>query len=181
MQFSLAFLAAVLSASSVTAIPADPPFSTGPPASSVTGSSVSSGTRSSAPSGTGPPAPAGTVNMMAEAGQWTIAGMRRTCTLDDSVCIWNFNIVTDRGLGTPCIYIVRGTRASQRAGGPVECGNFNSTSGWSGQFGPGNGFTTFSVISSQRQIIWPAYTDNQVMNGNLVRPDQSYLPANLPR
>ncbi|GKU14751.1 unnamed protein product [Fusarium langsethiae] len=109
MQFSLAFLAAVLSATSVSAAPADP-----------------------------------AVNMMAATPQWTIQSM-------------------------------------QRNGGPVKCGDYTVTSGWSGQFGPGNGFTTFSVVSSKRQIVWPAYTDKQVQGGKVVKPDQSYTPANLPQ
>ncbi|KAL4724292.1 hypothetical protein ACLX1H_008905 [Fusarium chlamydosporum] len=146
MQFSLAFLAAVLSASSVSAAPADL-----------------------------------TVNMMAAAPQWTIENMQRSCAKDDSSCTWNFKINTHKGAATGCKFVVKGSKASQRNGGPVKCGDFTVTSGWSGQFGPGNGFTTFSVVSSARQIVWPAYTDKQVQGGKVVKPNQSYSPANLPK
>ncbi|KAM0228890.1 hypothetical protein ACHAPO_010414 [Fusarium lateritium] len=146
MQFSLAFLAAVLSATSVTAAPTAP-----------------------------------AVNMMAATPQWTIEGMQRSCAKDDSSCTWNFKVNTHKGAATACKFVVKGSKASQRNGGPVKCGDYTVTSGWSGQFGPGNGFTTFSVVSSKRQIVWPAYTDKQVQGGKVVKPDQSYTPANLPK
>ncbi|CAF3447765.1 unnamed protein product [Fusarium graminearum] len=145
MQFSLAFLAAVLSATSVSAAPTEQ-----------------------------------AVNMMAAAPQWTIESMQRSCAKDDSSCTWNFKIDTHKGAATACKFVVKGSKASQRNGGPVKCGDYTVTSGWSGQFGPGNGFTTFSVVSSKRQIVWPAYTDKQVQGGKVVKPDQSYAPANLP-
>ena len=62
----------------------------------------------------------------------------------------------------------------ERKGGPFTVG-----SGWSGQFGPGNGFTTFSVVRGGL-IAYPAYRDVQLANGKSVRPDQSYTPQNLP-
>ncbi|KAF5019805.1 hypothetical protein F66182_8174 [Fusarium sp. NRRL 66182] len=146
MQFSLAFLAAVLSATSVSAAP--------------------------------PP----TVNMMAAAPQWTIENMTRNCNKANTACTWTFKVNTRQGAATSCNYVVKGSKASQAKGGPVKCGDYTVTSGWSGQFGPGNGFTTFSVVSnSKRQIIWPAYTDKQVASGKAVKPDQSYSPANLPK
>ncbi|KAJ4254504.1 hypothetical protein NW762_010103 [Fusarium torreyae] len=145
MQFSLAFVAAVLGATSVAAAP--------------------------------PP----TVNMMAASPQWTIESLSRNCNKANTQCTWNFKIDTHKSAATPCKFVVNGSKASQRNGGPVKCGSYTVTSGWSGQFGPGNGFTTFSVVSSGRQIIWPAYTDKQVASGKVVKPDQSYAPANLPK
>ncbi|KAM0429969.1 hypothetical protein ACHAPT_005973 [Fusarium lateritium] len=149
MKFSLAFVAALLSASSAVAAP------------SSNGNDV--------------------VSMMAATPQWTIQGMQRSCDKGDTTCTWNFKINTYKGTPTACKYVVKGRPASQTNGGPAKCGTFTITSGWSGQFGPGNGFTVLSVISSNRQIIYPGYTDKQLAGGKVVKPDQSYAPANLPK
>ncbi|KAH6889497.1 hypothetical protein B0T10DRAFT_606783 [Thelonectria olida] len=132
------------------------------------------------------PAPADSVSMMAASPQWTIQGMYRKCDTPDKTCTWNFKIYTGSGTATTCRHIVKSTSASPKAsranGGPSTCGDFTVTSGWSGQFGEGNGFTTLSVVSkSKKQIIWPAYTDKQVPFGKVVKPDQSYAPASLPK
>ncbi|RSM12645.1 hypothetical protein CEP52_002295 [Fusarium oligoseptatum] len=148
MKFSLAFVAALLSATNVAAAPSADPNA---------------------------------VSMMAATPQWTIQNMQRTCDKNDTTCTWNFKINTGKGTPTPCKYVVKGRPASQTNGGPAKCGTFTITSGWSGQFGPGNGFTVLSVISSNKQIIWPGYTDKQVASGKVVKPDQSYAPANLPQ
>ena len=43
------------------------------------------------------------------------------------------------------------------------------------------GFTTLSVVdSAAKTIVWPAYTDKQLVNNTVVTPDQSYTPQNLP-
>ncbi|KAM0347690.1 hypothetical protein ACHAPU_004705 [Fusarium lateritium] len=124
-----------------------------------------------------------TVNMMASSPQWTIRDAKRYCRSDDSICNWKFGI--DTGSGTPvvCKYDVKGPGASKKtAAGPGTCGDFTITSGWSGQFGADQGFTTLSVVSnSKRQIIWPAYTDKQLAGAKIVKPDQSYSPASLPK
>ncbi|KAK7428460.1 hypothetical protein QQZ08_005079 [Neonectria magnoliae] len=152
MQFSAAFLAAILSATTLAA-----------PA----------------------PAPAEkAVSMMAATPQWTIQGLNRKCDTADKTCTWNFGIKTSSGT-TACKYVVKSTKATPKAsrsnGGPSKCGDFTVTSGWSGQFGAGNGFTTLSVVSnSKRQIAWPAYTDKQLAGGKTVKPDQAYAPAALP-
>ena len=70
---------------------------------------------------------------------------------------------------------------SEADGGPVNCGAYTITSGWSDQFGPENGFTTLSVVKEEtREIVWPAYTDKQGDGGEVVVPDQSYTPQVLP-
>jgi hypothetical protein len=126
-------------------------------------------------------APTASVSMMAAGPQWTIENMKRTCNAENTSCTWNFGIYPGTGAATPCNYVVKGNTASHANGGPVTCGGYTVTSGWSGQFGEGNGFTTFSVVDNKaRQIIWPAYTDKQVEGGNVVKPDQSYAPAALP-
>ncbi|KAF4453651.1 small secreted protein [Fusarium austroafricanum] len=126
---------------------------------------------------------ADSVNMMAATPQWTIRDAKRYCRSDDSVCFWKFGVDTGNGKPTECKYEVKGPKASKaRAAGPFTCGDYTVTSGWSDQFGPNNGFTTLSVVSkSKKQIIWPAYTDKQLAGGKIVKPDQSYAPASLPK
>ncbi|KAJ3459162.1 hypothetical protein MRS44_015235 [Fusarium solani] len=88
------------------------------------------------------------------------------------------------GAATACKYVVKSTKtakASKANGGPATCGDFTITSGWSGQFGADKGFTTLSVVSkSKKQIVYPAYTDQQLAGGKVVKPDQAYAPASLP-
>jgi hypothetical protein len=126
-------------------------------------------------------APTAGVSMMAAGPQWTIENMKRICNADDTKCTWTFGIEVGTDAATPCTYVVKATNASQANGGPATCGAYTITSGWSGQFGDGNGFTTLSVVNGQtRQIVWPAYTDKQLAGGKVVKPDQAYTPAALP-
>ncbi|KAI3578853.1 hypothetical protein IWW34DRAFT_738159 [Fusarium oxysporum f. sp. albedinis] len=126
------------------------------------------------------PAPADSVSMMAASPQWTIQSLSRSCDKADTTCTWNFKINTGSGAATACKYVVKGKPASKANGGPAKCGTFTITSGWSGQFGADKGFTTLSVVSSKKQIIYPSYTDKQLAGGKVVKPDQSYSPAALP-
>ncbi|KAH7145591.1 hypothetical protein B0J13DRAFT_553687 [Dactylonectria estremocensis] len=140
----------------------------------------------SATSALAAPAPAEATSMMVKAPQWSLQGLNRKCDTGDKTCTWNFKVSTGTGTGTACKYVVKGTKATPKAsrsnGGPVKCGDFTITSGWSGQFGEGNGFTTLSVVStSKKQIVWPAYTDKQLAGGKTVKPDQAYAPAALPK
>ena len=127
---------------------------------------------------------AGEISMMAAGPQWTINDMLRQCDKPNKVCTYTFKVNTHVGTPTPCKFVVKAGAevASHTNGGPAKCGIFTVTSGWSGQFGPGNGFTTLSVVDyAKKQIIWPAYTDKQLASGGkTVKPDQSYAPANLP-
>ena len=126
------------------------------------------------------PVPAEAKSMMANVAEWTIEGMVRTCNSADTSCNWSFNIDTHTANPTACHYTVTGSPASQAPEKGVQCGVFTVTSGWSGQFGPGNGFTTLSVINYGAKLItWPAYTDKQLGNGAVVTPNQSYAPATL--
>lgn len=128
------------------------------------------------------PAP-GEVSMMAAVPKWTIENMKRVCDKADKLCTWTFGINTHQGPTTACKHAVQATNgvgASRSNGGPLTCGRYTVTSGWSGQFGEGRGFTTLSVVDYEKRLItFPAYTDNQVNKGN-VKPDQSYAPQNLP-
>ncbi|KAJ5642019.1 hypothetical protein N7490_006019 [Penicillium lividum] len=126
-------------------------------------------------------APVASTSMMAASSTWTIDSMKRVCNAADTSCTWTFGIDTGSGTATSCKFVVKGTTASELNGGPATCGDFTVTSGWSGQFGPGNGFTTLAVVDNvSRQIVYPAYTDVQLDTGKVVTPDQSYTPANLP-
>jgi hypothetical protein len=120
-------------------------------------------------------------SMMAAGPQWIIENMKRVCNNDNSSCTWTFGVNAGSGAATGCTYVVKGSPASRASGGPSNCGDYTITSGWSGQFGEGNGFTTLSVVDNKkRQIVWPAYTDKQLQGGKVVMPDQSYAPASLP-
>jgi hypothetical protein len=116
--------------------------------------------------------------------EWTIEGVRRVCDGGDNQCNWTFKINPVIYSRTPVNFVTKrngNTGASQNNGAAQKFGDYTITSGWSGQFGPGNGFTTFAVVDNKnRRIAWPAYTDKQVQAGNVVSPDQSYAPQNLP-
>lgn len=121
------------------------------------------------------------VSMMAASPQWTIESLSRVCDKADTTCTWNFKINAMNGAPTACKYVVKAKGASKANGGPVKCGVYSVQSGWSGQFGPGNGFTTFGIVNNKKQIIYPAYTDKQLADGKVVKPNQSYAPASLPK
>ncbi|KAK2013483.1 hypothetical protein LZ32DRAFT_259368 [Colletotrichum eremochloae] len=116
--------------------------------------------------------------MAAGAAEWTIESFVRTCNLENTSCDYSFTINTHTTDPTACKFTTTGSPAS-RAASYAKCGVYTVTSGWSGQFGEDAGFTTFSV-TNQKLIIWPAYTDKQLVNGKVVSPDQSYAPQNLP-
>lgn len=111
---------------------------------------------------------------------WTIQDMKRVCNGENTSCTWTFGINSGSDT-TDCTYIVEANDASHANGGPSTCDTYTVSSGWSGQFDPTNGFTTLSVANDEAgQIIWPAYTDEQLAGGNVVKPDQSYTPTALP-
>ncbi|KAJ5834455.1 hypothetical protein N7447_000481 [Penicillium robsamsonii] len=111
---------------------------------------------------------------------WTIREMKRVCNSENTSCTWTFGIDSGSGI-TDCTYVVEADDASHANGGPSTCGAYSVSSGWSGQFDPTNGFTTFSVVNDETsQQIWPAYADSQLVDGVVVKPDQSYPPTALP-
>ncbi|KAI0884671.1 uncharacterized protein GGS22DRAFT_145568 [Annulohypoxylon maeteangense] len=121
------------------------------------------------------------------AAQWTIESLKRTCDDGDKTCVWTFNINTgEEGVSATSVdsYTVNATDsapASRAIGQAQKFGNFTVTSTWSGQFGEGEGFTTMSVIDyAKGLIVYPAYKDTQLVNGQVVSPDQSYPVQNLP-
>ncbi|KAI8961109.1 hypothetical protein F5Y11DRAFT_348862 [Daldinia sp. FL1419] len=125
------------------------------------------------------------LSMAADAAQWTITGLSRTCDAGDTVCDWTFGIDNGSSSNATAVkYTVKASAsapASRAPAGPVTVANFTITSSWSGQFGDDNGFTTFSVVdNAKRQIVYPSYTDAQLKNGEVVKPDQSYPVQVLP-
>ncbi|KAK2027534.1 hypothetical protein LX32DRAFT_640817 [Colletotrichum zoysiae] len=100
--------------------------------------------------------------MAAGAAEWTIEAFVRTCNAENTSCDYGFIINTHTTDPTACKFTTTGSPAS-RAPSNAKCGVYTVTSGWSGQFGEDAGFTTFSV-TDQKLIIWPAYTDKQLVN-----------------
>ncbi|KAH7014487.1 uncharacterized protein B0I36DRAFT_255551 [Microdochium trichocladiopsis] len=121
------------------------------------------------------------ISMMPAAPQWTIEVLQRACNPADTSCKWSFRINDKSGApATQCSFTIKGKPASQTGGAGFKCGVYTVGAGWSGAFGPGNGFTTLSVVNSQtRNIVWPAYTDKQLAGARVVSPDQSYAPVKL--
>lgn len=119
------------------------------------------------------------VSMMAQATTWTITGAKRVVNADNTQTTWSFG-VNNGQTTTACTEVINGAKSSTLNGGPVTCGPYTVTSGWSDQFGPGNEFTTFAVVDyAAKLIVYPAYTDKEVASGNVVTPDKSYTPAKL--
>ncbi|XDG03018.1 hypothetical protein ABKA04_002633 [Annulohypoxylon sp. FPYF3050] len=121
------------------------------------------------------------------AAQWTIESLKRTCDDGDTTCVWEFGINTgEDGVAATSVanYTVNATDsapASRAIGQAQKFGNYTVTSTWSGQFGEGEGFTTMSVIDYDKGlIVYPAYKDTQLANGQVVTPDQSYPVQSLP-
>ncbi|KXT04175.1 hypothetical protein AC578_54 [Pseudocercospora eumusae] len=124
------------------------------------------------------PAPVADKSMMAAGASWTMQDFKRTC--GGGVCTYDYKINTNDGsAATACTYKVNGNPATRASYNNVKCGAFTISSNWSGQFGEGNGFQTLAVVKG-KQIIYPAYTDKQLVSGQVVKPDQSYTPQNLP-
>ncbi|KAK3356819.1 hypothetical protein B0T25DRAFT_537481 [Lasiosphaeria hispida] len=120
------------------------------------------------------------VSAMAAVPEWTIKSFKRTCNAADTSCVVSFGVDTHLAAITWCEYTVTGAPASQAPAGGITCGPYAVSSGWSGVFGAGNGFTTWSVADwSKKLITWPSYSDREIVNGVVVTPDKSYAPANL--
>jgi hypothetical protein len=120
------------------------------------------------------------VSAMAEVPQWIVKSFTRTCNAGDTSCTVTFGIDTQTAPVTSCSYTVTGAPASQASTNGITCGPYTISSGWSGVFGPGNGFTTWSVVDwSKRLITWPSYADHELVNGQAVTPNKSYAPQTL--
>lgn len=127
------------------------------------------------------PTTTGSVSAMADVKPWIIKDFTRTCNVADTSCTVKFGVDTQIAATTNCEYTVTGTPASRASIDNVSCGPYTISSGWSGQFGADNGFTTWSVVDfSKKLITWPSYSDKELLNAKAVSPNKSYTPATLP-
>jgi len=79
---------------------------------------------------------------------WTMQSFTRVCPKATS-CNYSYNIATNDGKPvTKCAYTITGANAAQTNYQGIKCGVYTIGSGWSGQFGPGNGFQTLSVVGN---------------------------------
>lgn len=105
---------------------------------------------------------------------WIIQGLSRACDSQDTTCTWKFAVNNQETAPTACTYVVKASNnqpASRANGGPVQCGSYTVTSGWSGQFVVG--FTTFAMYDNVKKLIaFPAYDDNEVNSGKV--PDKPF-------
>ncbi|KAI1820697.1 hypothetical protein F4861DRAFT_542690 [Xylaria intraflava] len=150
MQFTTAAITAILSASAVFAAPASVATTTAAPAATTTPAAIP---------------------------DWTFQDVRRICDEPDDTCTWFFQLNQNTGsFIAGCTFVVKGSPASQGSTTtPAKCSRFSVSAGWSGQFGPGNGFTTLAVHDdSNGQMAWPAYTDAELADGKTVTPDKSF-------
>jgi hypothetical protein len=108
------------------------------------------------------------------ASAWYFLNVSHACDAADTSCTWSFAIDTTDGSGkavVPCSFTVKGSPASQtdlKAPG-ATCGPYTVTAGWSGQFGPGNGFTVLAVIDYANNLrSYPSWPDSALTNGKVV-------------
>lgn len=148
MHATQAILATFLAASAAFAAPFTPT-----PTASATSTSASVSTASSN-------------------SDWTIQGLVRECTDDDSSCTWTFGIF-DGAETTECTYIVNGPDVS---GGPTQCGDFTITSNYVIGTPP---WTQMSVVRDGL-IIYPAYDDNVLANPPVADFTQAPQPVWTP-
>lgn len=112
--------------------------------------------------------------------EWTIVDFTRDCGAQNATCKVSFSV--DRKDGSKpevCKYEQKGPEG---AVAEQKCSDsFTVASQWSGQFGPGEGFSTLSVIIKNKSlIVWPAYKDSEITPGKAVKPDKSYPVHKLP-
>lgn len=109
-------------------------------------------------------------------GDWAVTYFKRKCNTANTKCTISCGIIANDGSPeAKCRYLITGNPASQASYGNVLCGPYAVSSGWSGQFGEGNGYTTLSM-SKDGQIIYPSYTDAELAGGKVVA-SKSYTPT----
>ena len=104
---------------------------------------------------------------------------RRQCNKEDTMCEWSFKIDTHQLNNPPtsCKFLAFHHHLAPASRSPFRstCGYYRVGGTWSGQFGPGNGFTTLSVVDDeQRLMAFPAYTDAELEGGRVVKPDVDF-------
>ncbi|KAK3949488.1 hypothetical protein QBC32DRAFT_35693 [Pseudoneurospora amorphoporcata] len=113
---------------------------------------------------------------------WTIHSLSRHCDDADTVCGWSFIIDTNcpSFAPTPCSFTIKSlgpgvpaSRSPKHAKDEDElCGPYEVHSSWSGHFGPGQGFTTLSVIDGGNKLVaYPAYRDDLFGKDKATVPD----------
>ena len=108
---------------------------------------------------------------------WVVQDFTRTCNAADTSCEVKLTINSQGSRPSTCRYSIKGNPASRADRTNVDCGIYKVSSGWSGQFGPKNGFTTWAIVDEAKRLrIWPAYADSELVDGRKVTPDKSYAP-----
>ncbi|EAA29113.1 hypothetical protein GE21DRAFT_3714 [Neurospora crassa] len=113
---------------------------------------------------------------------WTIHSLSRNCDDADTVCDWSFIIDTHcpSFAPTPCSFSIKSLGPDVPASRSPKheksqddlCGPYEVHSSWSGQFGPGEGFTTLSVIDDGNKLVaYPAYRDDLFGKEDAAVPD----------
>lgn len=118
-------------------------------------------------------APVADSKVQARDPDWLFQGMKRTCDDQDTSCTWEFTINNQIDAPVGCTLVVNasgGSPASQSPGGPVNCGDFTTTSGWDPK-----GFTVVTTYSHSHDLItYPSWDDNEIKGDNL--PDKPATP-----
>ena len=109
--------------------------------------------------------------------KWTLEGMKRSCTKDNSHCTWSFHLNAHENVpgaySLPCTHEVAGPHV--KISPPTIVGDYSITSFWNPI-----GFTTIMVVENMKALtIWAGYTDHQVEAGKVIKPDQSYAVTDL--
>ena len=122
---------------------------------------------------------------------WRITDYKRNCVGNvgaETSCTTTFAIETvlDK---TPFACTVTtagkaGDPATRASFSGVSCGpngKFTFSSGWSGQFGNGNGFSTIAIVDNQEKVIvYAGYSDSEIpADGSAVKPNKQVQPHNL--
>lgn len=109
---------------------------------------------------------------------WTVQDFKRECNEEDTKCTATFYLNTTGPSSTDCSYDVEGSPASQSNGPPEggQCGDFTVHSGYDS-----TGWTQYTVAHYESGlIIYPAYKDEQLEGGEVVKPDVAEYPQPLP-
>lgn len=171
MQFQ-ALLAAALAVSGVLSTPVAVIDDTGVPAVMTDDITVRAAVAESEPAD---------VELTTAAAKWTIVGFHRKCALLDVSCTYSFFINPNDKTGvTPCKYNIVGVAASRLSYQNIKCGAFKVGSTYLARAGVNNGVQTLSVARNGL-VIYPAYTDRELLNGKIVKPNRSYTPVKLPQ
>lgn len=106
------------------------------------------------------------VQSMSVGQEWTVQHAKRSCDEGDNTCTWDW-IIDDHAKPIHCNFVTKRygrTPASRGINqGPQKCGPYVTTSNYSDQFGPGNGFTALAIVDQSRGVkIFPAYNDKEL-------------------